>query len=292
MILYHYCSVDKFLKILQSGKFWMTDLASTNDSLEIKHGNKVLLQHYLKVTGINQNETFDLERKIESANHAGYAFCMSTKDDSLSQWRGYADDGKGIAIGILVEALKDIKKGYPWYVTGQETYGYEQVIYTEGKVDRVIFESNEVMELIRKKVNLDNVSINDIRTLITENNPDKNFIDLYKNVCIGIAPIAFFIKNHSFKEECEYRIVRRSVLDKIMIFGGGATNIPNLTDVKYFEKNGKIIGYHEYDYKKYNPLREVILGPKCSMSEDEMRYVLTNFQLGNIQIKKSSSSYR
>lgn len=35
-----------------------------------------------------------------------FAFCLSEEADLLSQWRGYADDGRGVCIGFKKEALE------------------------------------------------------------------------------------------------------------------------------------------------------------------------------------------
>lgn len=37
-----------------------------------------------------------------------YGFCLSVKRDMLSQWRGYADDGMGFAIGFKKEAIEAV----------------------------------------------------------------------------------------------------------------------------------------------------------------------------------------
>ena len=41
-----------------------------------------------------------------------YCFCMSELPDSLGQWRAYADDGRGVAIGFSREFLHAAEKKY------------------------------------------------------------------------------------------------------------------------------------------------------------------------------------
>ena len=43
-------------------------------------------------------------------NHADFRYyvtCFSYQNDLLSQWRGYADDGRGAAIGFDLDVLKE-----------------------------------------------------------------------------------------------------------------------------------------------------------------------------------------
>lgn len=44
-------------------------------------------------------------------NHADFRYyvtCFSYQNDLLSQWRGYADDGRGAAIGFDLDVLKEV----------------------------------------------------------------------------------------------------------------------------------------------------------------------------------------
>lgn len=41
------------------------------------------------------------------------SLALSTEEDSLSQWRGYADDGMGYAIGFRPEALPEVSMFSP-----------------------------------------------------------------------------------------------------------------------------------------------------------------------------------
>ncbi len=94
-IIYHYCSVETFTNIINNRSFWLSDVYNTNDPLEI---------NYL----INQLEIGNLRTSLETFSDVcknykpltPYVGCFSKEHDLLSQWRGYADDGYGLAIGF------------------------------------------------------------------------------------------------------------------------------------------------------------------------------------------------
>ena len=48
-----------------------------------------------------------------NADFRYYVTCFSYQDDLLSQWRGYADDGRGAAIGFDLDVLKQIVQVSP-----------------------------------------------------------------------------------------------------------------------------------------------------------------------------------
>lgn len=51
--------------------------------------------------------TYDIvDKKIESGAFSNFVTCFSEEPDILSQWRGYANDGKGCCLGFSKSVLK------------------------------------------------------------------------------------------------------------------------------------------------------------------------------------------
>ena len=99
--VYHYCSVDTFVNILKTNSIWLTHAREMNDSFEdiyFEAPLKKALQAFEDKTEIEQK----LLQKIVSAYSDRvdfpYVACFSRENDVLSQWRAYADDGRGVAI--------------------------------------------------------------------------------------------------------------------------------------------------------------------------------------------------
>ena len=106
-IVYHYTSIEAFLNIIKTKSFRLTDIEKSNDSMEKKLVVNTLLN--LMRDTFNRIGTASLlkpaiKEAIEIIENGkdfySFACCFSGEKDSLSQWRGYADEAKGVAIGI------------------------------------------------------------------------------------------------------------------------------------------------------------------------------------------------
>ena len=59
-------------------------------------------------------------------------FCFSESKDKLSQWRGYAQDGKGIAIGFNKDVLEELNQISKFHTAfGKVIYDNPQEICSE-----------------------------------------------------------------------------------------------------------------------------------------------------------------
>ncbi|WP_394245453.1 DUF2971 domain-containing protein [Vibrio astriarenae] len=109
-----------FISILKSKAFWATQLSKMNDPSEVIGGINALRQ-ILSTRPNTKNENYNLE---DCSKEVPFACSFSEDSDSLDQWRSYADDAKGVAIGInlkrigwhssyLVPIQVDVKYGKP-----------------------------------------------------------------------------------------------------------------------------------------------------------------------------------
>lgn len=113
--LYHYTDASGFKGILESGTLWFTDIFSLNDTSELKHGVEVACQLLDKASSradasptckefAKTVSSVLLENVETSANY--FVCCFTDNGDDLSQWKGYADDGRGYALGFDAVALE------------------------------------------------------------------------------------------------------------------------------------------------------------------------------------------
>jgi hypothetical protein len=100
--------------ILETGEIWLTDIFSLNDPSELRHG----LSHALKIlntkaaTGPPESKifakdfgAFTQQGGIQRSAH--YFMCsFSSCGDDLGQWRAYADNGRGYALGFDGKGLE------------------------------------------------------------------------------------------------------------------------------------------------------------------------------------------
>lgn len=102
-VVYHYCDAATALKILQGAKLWATHVSYLNDSSEHSYGINLIRQlvsRYLAENPSDRVAEIVLKRFDELPNWPYYVTSFSVSPDKLSQWRSYADDGRGYAIGF------------------------------------------------------------------------------------------------------------------------------------------------------------------------------------------------
>ncbi|MCH8082244.1 MAG: DUF2971 domain-containing protein [Proteobacteria bacterium] len=214
MPLYHYCPNKAFLSIVSERKIRLTDLSHSNDLLEGKWvrniiseicgENDVSIKNTKKIL-----ERFDVLARILTAG----AFCLSRKEDLLSQWISYANKARGVSIGFNEKYLEKLVNSQP---LEHFRLGLENVIY-EHKIQKELITPG-VKEII-KFVN--DGALNQGRFgLLT---PQEDLVKKYEaanerliETVIDFLPFLYQIKNPAFSEEKEERLV--SIIFKNMIF--------------------------------------------------------------------------
>ncbi|MGA2688333.1 MAG: DUF2971 domain-containing protein [Candidatus Korobacteraceae bacterium] len=115
--LWHYANFDGFAGIVRSGKVWATDVRFLNDSEEFIHAKKIAesVVEDLAENGDNawaNAKARDLISKwfdtgvLSPARLEVYVASFTALDDTLSQWRGYGDSGKGFSLGFDLRHLR------------------------------------------------------------------------------------------------------------------------------------------------------------------------------------------
>lgn len=124
--LYHYCSNQKCFNILNGKTLRLSDIRKSNDYKELSlfypeilfcierlYNENPFPFHY---EGKKDKEAIDYlikesyeywENRFETGDFSNFVVCFSEESNSLSQWRGYADNGKGCSIGFSSKKLKE-----------------------------------------------------------------------------------------------------------------------------------------------------------------------------------------
>lgn len=297
-ILYHYCSVDTFFNIIKNNSVWLSDIEQSNDSLELAYARNMLspliqeaLLSYRDVYGKGFTEYDELKWNVAWNCYADdtlkatrvWGFCLSEKGDLLSQWRGYADDGSGFSIGFnrqfLAEAISMLSKQ-----SNMQTLAI--------KFDKVAYSDKEI------KANL----LDLMGSLIYGHY--ESFDEFREQLIRKIAyadMIAPYYKNESFKEEREWRIALTALNDDLgeYINTNCSVNDVSIGNFGYISTRRILISHFELIFNGIGKaIKQIIIGPKCKVSENELRCfliskgVLNNIHDNSIKISKSSSSYR
>lgn len=114
-IVYHYTNDVGLKGILEAGQLWLTDIFSLNDPSELTHGfsvaikaltSKVASDSVVSEKFAKNFAAFAQQGAISKVAH--FFMCsFSSRGDDLGQWRAYADNGRGYAIGFDAKALEE-----------------------------------------------------------------------------------------------------------------------------------------------------------------------------------------
>ena len=200
-----------------------------------------------------------------------YISCFSKKPDLLSQWRAYAEDGTGVSIGFDLKKLSDATNIL-----------LKEVIYTND----VVYENKENDVLI---------TADTIGTVISENNIIKKEEQLEVFLHELIPELAKY-KNPGFKEEKEVRLIYcddlkfESVLDKYRALKGEWRPIKLDSDFRV-TGNNDITEFVKLDFDP-SAIKKIYIGPKCSLSENDISNIINKIIGNKVTVKKSKASYR
>ena len=243
-VVYHYCSSQTASSIINTLTIWLSDLFCTNDSREVTW---FLAQFCSYVNSLSLTTQLEIQ-KIHFLYHLfrlnlmwGFAACFTPLRDSLYHWKHYGDQGRGLALGFTPRGL-NITRGLPErHAPGEcqdRSLSFLQVNYDEQAQLNLIKEI--VCDVLNNKLNV----------------MDAGFT---------LAKIAYTCKQQKWSSENEWRIVYTPLeMDQ-----SSTTNTPR----KLVSPIRKIPPKKRYAelYLTENIISEIIIGPKCTLSSEEIK---------------------
>lgn len=234
-ILYHYCSLETFSKIIQTKEIWLCNARAMNDLSEGKYVCDVVNKF-----GQGGIESVNFQKNHGRIYGKAYIACFSGKEDLFSQWERYADACKGFAIGFRKERVKKLLDELP----SDEPDTLEPCINLE-EVDYLSDEENK-REFYEKL-------IKDFPSMFKQVCEDRLTMERFKNDDFG--SMLWSYKNPFFRQENEYRIIY--LPDK-----GGTPN-SDILGTKAYRLTRE--GMQDYYPLKFNSdsgiIAEVMIGP-------------------------------
>ena len=166
-VIYHYCGINSFYKIISSGVIWASLYTSLNDYTEAswfynklvtKANGKWSVEHAAKLEKFLDNVFINIKDYFIAS--------FSEKEDVLSQWRAYAEDGQGVAIGFFSDSF-GIKKQIPTLSLDEERVkGIVKINYNEDLHDKL---AEVIIEKVLSEENLFNMNFDSF--ILTTKNP-------------------------------------------------------------------------------------------------------------------------
>ena len=203
-----------------------------------------------------------------------FVACFSRDGDHLGQWRAYADDGRGFAIGFDSKALKEFLP-----VTMLE------VLYDPDE------QVNEMMAAI--------LAILDGSGVESPNLRSERFVE----DCLLLATFMTAFKHPAFRDEKEVRAVHVVGLDtsgefpRFLDAGGtarGTLDVPGVP-VWFNVRENHLIASIDIPFSNGKGdvvMKDLVLGPKNRSFEGNMLLFLGGLKYSGIKFNRSAAPYR
>ena len=321
--LYHYGSNNRCFGILRDHSIRMSDIRKSNDYDELLIFFPDVLSEIEKQYLDNPfplryrsrfdaealysllDETEDMIRSsLFDGSFTNLVICFSEEADLLSQWRGYANDGKGICLGLSYKLLKrKCKKTNGVLSLEKITYISEQerqsLVKEEAKA--VLEGLSGLRDWIVENMTMDDTSPD------TDNLLGFNFHGMIESLMIE----SLKYKHEGFKEEKEWRLMFTASIEKNpkWIIGEKKEYIGprqheeiiallrNRIEFNISEDNiSPYLGVHFSELEDGDDpekvVKELWLGPKSKVSKTDLRLFLAQNGYSDVVIHSSNTTYR
>jgi hypothetical protein len=279
-IVYHYTNDVGLRGILETGKLWLTDIFDLNDPSELRHGFSLGLETLksLVASGPAESRAFaaDLTAFIDliGLHKIGHFFVcsLSSCGDDLGQWRSYADNGRGYALGFDTAVLE---AGFVQNPSAHSHAATFPVTYNDAKLadlQRLIAEKMIALPSMPHGRGLSENAIKGFQAALTV-----HFVT-------HVIHASLHFKHEAYSNEREYRFVETYPA------GGQPVNM------KLRSRPYSIVKYEEFDWRctAGHALKEIVVGP----ASDKLKAAqfaadcLQMFHHGSVQITNSPIPYR
>jgi hypothetical protein len=195
MLLFHYTDQNGFMGIVRNTELWATKIQYLNDSSEFYLATNIAKQILQEMIVYEEDKdvVFRMRRficSLDNIKHINVCVCsLSEEGDLLSQWRGYAKQQGGYSIAFEKNMLDQILNA--------QDYDLKACVYDTENQKNLI--KNHIQKSLEKYHAYPEPSGHDPKF-----GSDSSFY--FKMELARIAPL---IKDSSFSEEREWRIISR-----------------------------------------------------------------------------------
>lgn len=260
--IYHYTTQKGILGIIPDRTMWATQAHFLNDKNEVFLTFKLLEKELRRMVSESRsaehrsllNEIRHNLSNVDQTHICTVSFCES--GDLLSQWRGYAAQGKGYALGFDLPKLSNIAK--------QQNFVVWPCVY------------NPVLQLELVKYLIDCWIEKFSEKMIDHEK-------MIREINVSICKLAPIIKDESFIEEQEWRLVSSATgKEKNMAFREGMFSL-----IPYLNFN-----LRDKDYK--DCITKIVVGPSphTDLAVNSLSMFLKQNKLPNVEIVTSRIPYR
>ena len=257
-VIYHYCNVDTFLKIMQNRTVFLSSSREKNDPDECRNFDKYLEEAKDFFKGYPEEEkrlVYDVFKRYSKIYDFPYTASFSKSSDKLELWDRYADNGKGVAIGFALNKLS-------YYDLMNEKHGKGTPIIT---IDEISYNDHDLTTV---------KNFGEAALILLRKGFDREFVIMRASAMM--RHLSAFTKFLPYAGENEIRMVYTPCypyllkkLTKIKV------NPPGHLPIKFRESGGKIISYFEYSCP-VSSIDSITLGPKSAIDIHELTLFLAS----------------
>lgn len=315
-VIFHYCDNHKMANILASKTLRMSDITKSNDYWEVKYffpyildalqdeymANPFTLKYKDKgdKTAFNyllQKEYDFLDYEFSKGGVANFVVCFCEEGDMLSQWRGYANDGRGCSLGFSISELKN------YCSKNNDAITLERVEYkTPQEMDEIIIE--KAKKILDELKGMRKYIKEFIHVANTEEKVDDMLSFFFHQMIVNVLMSSLKYKDTAFKEEKEWRIYFKQQIykspehifsdeeDDYMFWDSAIQLVRNKVDFNITDND--LIAFYPISFKDIssNPVKKVIAGPKNNILLRDFSLYIKSKKLPEIDFRHSNIAYK
>lgn len=262
--LYHYTTANAVLSMLKEKTVRATHTDYLNDLSEVHHGQGLIDDRLQVATGDGKagamlkiaRETIDQSQS--RWNH--YVFCMSERHDDLTQWRAYANRGRGFAME------------FNFFRSDFRTLPLRERMFMQ----RVIYSNRDKIASIDAVI----TSFTDLHQRLTNDFPAYEVASEVGITCAEVLMLQrTFFKDSRFESEHEWRLVVTNPDEKEVITRArGDGNLVREVHLPFSEQPWRTPEFDTVEGREYLSISGIRLGSPLSRStEPALRAALLNF---------------
>jgi hypothetical protein len=266
--LYHYTQQSGFKGIVKDDVLWATHTQYLNDRREYSHAVDMVRDQIRAIRAFGDANLHDIlqdmENGLDGIETMNVCVCsFSEERDSLSQWRAYSGHSSGFSIGFEGNFLAQVAGREKWYLV--------PCIY-DPKIQSDLV-SALVQEVIEENVARESAGTREKVPL-----PPGGNLNAYLH---RYAPI---LKDHSFREEREWRLISRPLICTSQAFD-------------FREGHSMLIPYFKLPLGLKSTalaIHEIVVGPTPYPDQSSMstQSFLEHHLLGSVPVVASQVPYR
>lgn len=253
-VIYHYTSNDVLLKILSGKSLRMSARHHLNDTMEGEQFFSLLETHKSQPSRVVLDS---VRRHLEPFEF--FVTCFSSHHDLLSQWRGYATNGAGVSIGFKKKSITSAIKS-----------SHEVLLYS-------VAYAGSLSELPASRINAIDAIFSSSGT------PNQKAVQSF-------AKERWAVKPGGFSEEKESRLI--VTLDTRT---EGMQPKTKGLEIGYYATLSEVREFCDFrfgDFEELKFIESITLGPNNRTDVNALKRHLENTGFSDVQIIRSSISYR